>query len=105
MLLIEAFIWAFALGAFGARKWLAIGMSVLLVSGMYLAQTALALIESVSIDNQIALGTLAGVAVLSALAIGAIGASAGGAVWAWAASQLYPEEEAAIDEGEAEAEG
>jgi hypothetical protein len=101
MLLAEAFLWALLLGAFGARKWFAVILSVTGVSAMYLLRSGLDLYTRGTNEAMITLYVLAGVAAFMALAVALIGASVGGAAWTLASAQFNPEEEMEmVDEAE-----
>jgi hypothetical protein len=104
MLLAEGFLWALLLGAFGARKWLAVILSVTAVSAMYVGRSGLELFERGSTEAYITLGVLAGMSVLMVLAVSLIGASVGGAAWKWASAQIQPEDEEIemVDEAESQ---
>jgi len=97
MLLAEGFLWALLLGAFGARKWLAVILSVAAVVAMYVGKEGLELYLRGSTEAYITLGVLAGVTGLMVLAVALIGASIGGAAWTWASALLLPEEEMDVE--------
>jgi hypothetical protein len=101
ILFAEAFFWALLLSAIGTKKWLAAGVTIIVVALIHMGQTGTDLFLVGSSEAYAWLAFLSiGVLVPSAI-LASIGSSIGGFAGQWIVSLFRSEE--LIDEGQDEA--
>ena len=100
ILFSEAFFWAMLMGLAGTRRWLAAGLTMLIVSAIYLGPLGVDLYLVGTRESQGWLAFLSIGVVVPSLILASIGSSVGGLLGAWLTGLLRPEEEELIPEAD-----
>jgi hypothetical protein len=99
ILFAEAFFWAMLLGVAGTKRWIAAGITMIVVSGIHLGQIGTDLYLVGSNESYAWLAFLSVGVVVPSCILASIGCSIGGFLAEWIAS-LFRRDEELADEGQ-----
>lgn len=102
ILFAEAFFWAMLMGAVGTRRWLAAGVTMIIVSGIHLGQIGTDLFLAGTNESYGWLAFLSIGVVLPSLILASIGCSVGGLIGQWIVSLFQNQEDPIVEEAQDE---
>jgi hypothetical protein len=102
ILFAEAFFWALLMGAAGTKRWLAAGVTMIIVSGIYLGQIGMDLFLAGTNESYAWLAFLSIGVVLPSLILASIGCSVGGIIAECILRMFQDEEEPVVEEAQDE---